>query len=72
MSTEPIVPPGKAIIWDHVTMDYNAYLDGEYIGSFSHYLQAEAELNRLALAQLRAGSVWSGRTSRVDDVELPQ
>lgn len=43
----------KRIERDPVTKDWNAYLNGEYIGSFRYSDQAEAELNRLAYEQLR-------------------
>lgn len=67
MSTTASIPEvGKAIVWRFDTLDYDAYLNGQYIGSFPTYPMAEAELNRLALEQLRrAGSSWSGRSNEV-------
>lgn len=43
----------KHIQFDRLTKDFSAYLNGEYIGSFATRGEAEAELNRLALEQLR-------------------
>ena len=54
MSTATSIPEvGKSIVWHFDTLDYDAFLDGEYIGSFPTYPMAENELNRLALEQLR-------------------
>lgn len=65
-TTESIPQIGKAIVWRFDTLDYDAYLNGEYIGSFPTYPMAEAELNRLAYELLRrAGSAWSGRSDEV-------
>ena len=52
-TTADVTTPGKAIIWHFDTLDYDAFLDGQYIGSYPTYPMAENELNRLALEQLR-------------------
>lgn len=43
----------KEITRDPITHDWNAYLNGEYIGSFDSKLAAQVELDRLAYEQLR-------------------
>ncbi len=43
----------KRIKYNGKSKEYDAYLSGEYIGSFVTYDEAETELDRLALAQLK-------------------
>jgi len=43
----------KEIVYSPDDHDFNAYLDGEYIGSFRNYHDAEVELDRLALELIR-------------------
>ncbi len=45
----------KRIAYNRSTKDFDAYLNGEYIGSFGTPEEAQAELDRLALAQLVHG-----------------
>ena len=42
----------KTISYNRANKDYDAYLDGEYIGSFDSHHEAEIELNRLAYERL--------------------
>ena len=42
----------KTITYNRETRDYDAYLDGDYIGSFATYHDAEVELSRLALERI--------------------
>lgn len=46
----------KRIQYDCVNKDYDAYLGGEYIGSFKTKAAAEAELDRLAFERLKRAS----------------
>lgn len=43
----------KTITFNRETKDYDAYLDGDYIGSFANHHEAEVELGNLAYEQLR-------------------
>lgn len=43
----------KRIKFDRLTRDFAMYLDNRYVGSRATYSEAEAELDRLALEQLR-------------------
>lgn len=46
----------KTIIYERTSRDFFAYLDEEFIGAFGSYHEAEAELDRLALAQLTSAA----------------
>lgn len=43
----------KEIKYNRFTKDFDAYLDGEFIGSYSSAWTAENELDRLALYQAK-------------------
>lgn len=43
----------KQVKFDRVTRDYDAFLDGQYVGSFQTPGDAQAELDRLAYDFLR-------------------
>lgn len=46
----------KRIQYNKENRDFDAYLEGQYIGSFSTPHDAEVELDRLAYEQLRRGA----------------
>lgn len=54
-STTPISTFEKSIGYDRLTKDYAAYLDGQLIGWFNSYHDAEVELNRVAYDWLTHG-----------------
>jgi len=43
----------KEIVYSPYDHDFSAYLDGEYIGSFKSYHDAEMELDRLVSELIR-------------------
>lgn len=47
----------KDVWFNPKTRDYDAFLDGEYIGSFRTMREGEMELDRIAYERLRRGRV---------------
>jgi hypothetical protein len=57
LASEPLYR--KEIIYSPDDHDYAAYLDGEYVGSFRTYHDAEVELDRLALELIGFVAGWA-------------
>lgn len=55
--------PVKEIIYSPDDHDYSAYLDGEYIGSFTYHIAAEVALNRLAIELIQFAAGWNAAAS---------